>query len=106
MSSRISRSSTLAAFWELTRVFAPSKISFRMPTRLRSNLSTRSSACFQRSSLRFQLSSLRFPAFFVALPTFLVLLPENFCLGLLVEDECNGLLDVHLPFIVAQVATS
>jgi len=23
------------------------------------------------------------------------LLPENFCLGLLVEDECNGLLDVH-----------
>lgn len=30
-----------------------------------------------------------------AFPTFLVLLPENFCLGLLVEDECNGLLDVH-----------
>src|SRR5260370_37240041 len=103
MSARISRSSTLAAFWELTRVLAPSKISFRMPIRLRSNLSTRSSACFQRSSLRFQLSSLRFQRsslrfqlFFVALPTFLVLLPENFCLGLLVEDEFNGLLGVHL----------
>ena len=37
-------------------------------------------------------------ALFGAFPAFLVALPESFCLGLLVEDESHGLLDVHMPF--------